>query len=648
MTNQFTVLNTALRSLQSHQKALDTTGHNVANANTEGYSRQRAELTTTRPYTRTARNMPTDAGQVGTGVEVSSINRLRDQFIDGQIRQQNQASGYWEKMSEGLERIELIFNEPSENNLSQAFTDFRDSLQDLTNNPESSAVRETVRQRGQTLAQTFNNLHRQLRQYQESLNGDVNSTVDEINSIFDRIGDLNREIVHTESSGQDANDMRDRRDLLLDELNDLVNVQSHEDSQGNLNISLAGTSMVSGTSVNHLGLEEAEGAGFDRVIYEHTGKEADIRAGELAGIMEVRGFFEDGELKGEIENYIDDLNDMAAALTDEFNYIHESGFDQDGERGREFFTAETSPGGIEDEAQAISLSDNITESVRNIAAGNYSDNPRVARILDFSEENIDENYTYRLQVGEFLEVGNDITFEELSGGEVVGEFSIDVEYSADENGDQVVLEVTEAGEEEPISSFNFAVDFAEEHEEPVVDWEEEEINLPGEQEGELSNQEIYSLVLEEMDSGDLFTADDNNGEYAIQGGEIDNTFNFGIFARGEANISFDPSEGSGSNAALLSDVIDESELEQLDGTSPAEYFQGVISTLGVDGQRAQQMVENNELLNEQLENQRESISGVSLDEEMANMVKYQQGYAAAANVITTTQQNLDTLMGIIR
>ena len=593
MTNQFTVLNTALSSLQSHQKALDTAGHNVSNANTEGYSRQRAEKAATRPYTRTARNQPADAGQIGTGVEVESINRQRDQFIDGQIREQNQASGLWEKRSEGLERIELIFNEPSENNLDQALNDFRNSLQELSNNPENDAVREEVRQRGETLADTFNTLHRQLTDYQSSLNDDVGSIVDEINSSFDRIADLNREIVHAESSGQDANDLRDQRDLLLDELNEQVDISASEDPEGNVNVNLGGVNVVSGTTVNELEVEEDDAGLEDEIRHSHVDREASIGSGELAGIMDVRD--------EEVPSYIDELNQMADTLTEEFNDRHETGFTAELERGGDFFTVDTGP---DDEAQAISLTDNIQDSVENIAAGNYSDNPGVARLavgedatdLDDIEEDFDQDYDYSIDVIELGEESAEFRFAEQYQGETVHEYRVEAERVDGE--------------------FEFTVD------------------------GEEIDSDDYSVEnLEDISTEDLFEASNE---------ELENDFNFGLHDTGEANISFDPSAGSGSNAGLLSDVIDETEFEDLDGSTIKDHFEGVISSLGVDGQRADRMVENNEQLSEQLENQRESISGVSLDEEMANMVKYQQGYAAAANIITTTQQNLDTLMGIVR
>jgi len=300
---------------------------------------------------------------------------------------------------------------------------------------------------------------------------------------------------------------------------------------------------------------------------------------------------------------------MAETLTGEFNARHETGFTANLERGGDFFTVDTGP---EDESQAIGLTEGIQDSVENIAAGNYSDNPGVARLvvgedatdLDDLEEDFDQDYDYSIDVIELSDESAEFRFAEQYQGETVQEYRVEAERVDGE------FEFTVDGQE--IDAEDYSVEDLE----------------------NISTEDLFDAVNEELDEEDEI--------------ELENNFNFGLHDTGEANISFDPSVGSGSNAGLLSDVIDETEFADLDGSTINGHFQGVISSLGVDGQRADRMVENNDLLSEQLENQRESISGVSLDEEMANMVKYQQGYAAAANVITTTQQNLDTLMGIVR
>ena len=623
--NSFSSINTALSALQAQQRALDTTGHNIANANTEGYSRQRAELVTNRPYTSPGMNMPTGAGQVGQGVKVDSINRLRDNFIDGQIRRESQAGGYWNKMNEGLNRLELIYNEPSDNNLSASLNQFWSSLQELSNNPQDSAIRSTVRQRAVTLTDTFHSLHQQMSEFKGSMNNDIHSTVDEINSIIDRIGDMNKEIVHIKGSDQEPNDLMDRRDLLFDQLNEKVNAQGQEDSRGNLNISIGGVRVVSGSNTNPLEIQEDPNNNYeDTIHYSNIDKEIQVDQGELKGLLEVRDEV--------VPEQLNELGTIATNMADHFNKVHQTGFDLDGAKGGDFFEInfeirhsdaelatigdeiDNLPAGeistdllndlpsnldnltnadleglepgqlielnnaIDSEldfnsgANLIEVSQEILDSTRKIAAGNYSDNPRVAEVNDLGTG--DSPYTYRIRTEQPAEDGTvEFKIAEMDGDEILNEF----------DGSAII------GESFDINSIS--TDFSAEN------------------------------------IGDL---------------------NITIKDRGEANIALGTAEGSGENATALARALNDDQLAGLDNTSVNKYFQGVISSLGVDGQRSEQMVENSDLLKEQLTNRREAISGVSLDQELANMIKFQQAYGAAANIISTQQQNLDTLLGLIR
>ena len=570
--NSFSSINTALSALQAQQRALDTTGHNIANANTEGYSRQRAELSTARPYTSPGMNMPTTAGQVGQGVQVDNINRLRDDFIDGQIRRESQAGGYWDKMSEGLNRLELIYNEPSDNNLSNSLNEFWGSLQELSNDPQDSAIRSTVRQRAVTLTDTFHSLHDQMAEFKSSINNDVHATVDEVNSIIERIGDINKEIVHIKGSGQQPNDLLDTRDKLFDQLNEKVDARGQTDSRGNLDISIGGVKVVSGSSTNQLEiLEDPDNNYQDTIHYSNIGKEIQVERGELKGLLEVRDEVIPGQLT--------ELDTIAREMAEHFNQIHSTGYDLDGEQGGDFFEIPDEASG-ESPAQLIEVSQDIMDSTRTIAAGNYSDNPRVAEVNDPGTG--DSPYRYRIRTERPDEDGTvNFTIAEMEGDEILNEFS----------GEGVIGESFRLdGEEGP--------DFIE------------------------------------------FDGDSFSGK--VDGAEIT------LKSRGEANITLSTAEGSGENASALARALNDDQLEGLDNTSVNKYFQGVISSLGVDGQRADQMVENSDLLKEQLTNRRQAISGVSLDEELSNMIKFQQAYGAAANIITTQQQNMDTLLGLIR
>lgn len=213
MRSTFGGIETALRSLQAQQLALEITGHNIANANTPGYSRQVAGLAASSPYTNPAFNRPTTAGQIGTGVAVETITRMRDQFVDVQIRQENQSLGRWQARNNNLHQLELIYNEPSDTGIANALDQFWTSLQELANRAENTSVRAVVQQQAVILTDTIRSVHDQVAQLQNDLNQEISTRVSEINSLANQIADLNEQIGKVTSLGDNANDL-DRKSVV--------------------------------------------------------------------------------------------------------------------------------------------------------------------------------------------------------------------------------------------------------------------------------------------------------------------------------------------------------------------------------------------------------------------------------------------------
>lgn len=225
MVSTFHGLESARRGMTTQQYALQVTGQNIANANTPGYSRQRVNFTQTESYPAPAMNRPQIPGQMGTGVEAGSIQRVRESFLDVQFRGENTKSGYWGARSEALEKMEDIMNEPSDNGLSKTLDQFWQSLQDLAVNPEDDGARSVVRQRGVAVAETFNYLSTSLSTIRDDIKSQVDISVKEINSIAEQINNINQQISEIEPHGYLPNDLYDERDQLVDRLSQLVNVK---------------------------------------------------------------------------------------------------------------------------------------------------------------------------------------------------------------------------------------------------------------------------------------------------------------------------------------------------------------------------------------------------------------------------------------
>src|SRR5690625_4603547 len=232
-------LEMAKQALFAQQAALYTTGHNIANTNNKGYTRQRVNFETMSPYPAGSRNRPQIPGQLGTGVQVDAIQRIRDRFLDYQFRSENSRSGYWNSKSNSLSRMEELLNEPTESGLSHTMDEFWQSLHDLATNPENSGSRSVVVHRGLAVTETFNHLSDSLVAIQEDLKSQIDVTVSDVNSLVRQINDINEQIQTIEPHGYLANDLYDDRDRLIDELSEIVNIKVHrmKSSQSSLDIS---------------------------------------------------------------------------------------------------------------------------------------------------------------------------------------------------------------------------------------------------------------------------------------------------------------------------------------------------------------------------------------------------------------------------
>src|SRR6056297_1870117 len=238
-------LNSGRTSLQTNQKAIEITGLNIANVNTEGYSRQAPNLT---PYP--ALNFGDFF--VGTGVKVGSIERSHDLFLDGRIKEKSADVGLENSMANPLAELERVLS-IGDGSLSDEFDQFFDAWRQLSTNPGGEVERQAVLQRGELLGNAFTNVYNETQQVVKNINSTLVSKIDGVNLRLEEIAQLNNRIASLETSGQDANSDRDRRDLLLKELAETIGATSFETSNGTVSVQLAnGMPLVEGTSPTHL------------------------------------------------------------------------------------------------------------------------------------------------------------------------------------------------------------------------------------------------------------------------------------------------------------------------------------------------------------------------------------------------------------
>ncbi|MCK4546806.1 MAG: flagellar hook-associated protein FlgK [Candidatus Eisenbacteria sp.] len=317
-------LEIAKRALQTHQLAMSVIGTNIANVNSPGYSRRRAVVAA-------AAAMDSGYGYVGAGVEVRNIERARDAVLDKFYRSHMSDLGKWAGIQNYLSNVETITNEPGAG-LSDVMGEFWSAWQDLANDPEQSATRSAVLLRGQELCSTFHRLSANFRDLKQSLNEEIGAQISRINELSGRLADLNGVIIDAEVGGHEASGLRDERDLLTDELSEIISVDVTESSDGSTIIRLNSQVLVQGNTHRELELSVRGTTDSTSVVWKSTGREVLIEGGLMEGYITARDEYVNG--------YLADLDALAGALVSRINSAHSAGYGLDGSTGNNFFDPE--------------------------------------------------------------------------------------------------------------------------------------------------------------------------------------------------------------------------------------------------------------------------------------------------------------------
>lgn len=318
----FMGLETALRGILAQQRGLDVTGHNISNANTTGYTRQRAEMVATPAFTYPAVSRPPQGGQIGTGVEVADYVRIRDDFVDIQLRTQLARHGYADARRDGLGQVESALREPSDTGLSNLFDRYWSAWHDVSVNPENMAARQALAESGAVLADGFRNLTDQLSTITAQTGQNVTLTMAELNDLGTNIASLNQAIWERKVLGDTPNDLMDQRDALIDQLSTLGSVAiADADGDGSLTVQVNGVTVVDeGTAYT---LTEAGGNLVNASLSQSQSLTG--RQGKIAALVELR----DTTLPG----YQATLDTLAAGLISSTNALQAVGFDLTGASG---------------------------------------------------------------------------------------------------------------------------------------------------------------------------------------------------------------------------------------------------------------------------------------------------------------------------
>lgn len=641
MSSTFFGLETARRGMVSQQGALYVTGQNIANANTPGYSRQRVNLVQTTPFPAPGWNRPEIPGQLGTGVEAGSIQRIRDSFLDVQYRGENNKLGYWKTLDENYKKLEEIMNEPSETGLANTIDKFWQSLQDLAANPKSDGARAVVSQRGMAVAETFSYLANSLNSIKSDLETEISVTKSQIDSIAEQIANVNKQIGDVEPHGYLPNDLYDERDRLIDELSSLININvEYEDSGGNASkmaegqavISLAGGPvLVSGdTAFTDMDLNQVSIGKLQALIHAHDDVYpqmiADLDnlaytiATQFNKVQSDAGlppFFDVPEPKAqvvfivdntssmgdELENVTDNLEELAGKLTGDgiestFGLVT---FGQDGEPGG---SPNKNPLTTDINDILSKLNTVLKEDEKNLAE------PGLEAIMEAINYNLDSSDG----VKEFVLITDAPVYVE---DDEQSEYSIsEVIDALAEHGIKLhVISKSDNGQLRPLANQT----------------DGKFLNI----DSETFDDDLYNSIKLDIRKG--YADQMEIGQPDFESDPSDETSN---------NPSDELGDGNTTNILNLLDVFDGKFDYDLSGdvSDFRSYYQSVIGKMAVDSQQSGRLSGNSDMLRQAVEERRMEVSSVSLDEEMTNLIQFQHAYTAAARMITVQDQLLDKII----
>ncbi len=324
----FALLNTSLLGVYTHKIAMDVTAHNVANASTPGYSRQKPiieQMPSLPMQTLTQPSMPL---RLGMGSKVKTVERVRDEFLDVQYRQVNNRYNFWDTLLSNLHFMEQLFAEPGENGIRYLYDMFWGGIEEVISDPSNVAAKQELVSRAQELVKNVKDLYGRLDQLRDDINDEIKQRVDRINSILKQIAEMNEEIRLGITLKAPPNDLLDKRDLLLDELSELVDVHYSYDETGSLYVRIGDQLVVNGSDYREVkAIPRPYGKGYYELFVGNS--KLSINDGKLKALMDLRDYG--------IVKYMNRLDEFVLYLTDTFNLVHSEGFTSDGVTNINFF-----------------------------------------------------------------------------------------------------------------------------------------------------------------------------------------------------------------------------------------------------------------------------------------------------------------------
>ncbi len=639
------LLGLATSGLQAFQRSIAVAGNNISNANTEGYSRQRVELGT-RPPSFTGR------GFMGNGVQVEGISRLFDQFTVDRLRDTTSTSAQYDTLFQYSSRISNLLGD-SDAGLSASLENFFSSIQDLAANPSAIPPRQLVLSEAGSLVGRIQNLSQQLDSTRREINSGLGAIVNEINSLSTSIAETNRNILDATSqgAGQTPNDLLDRRDILINKLSELVSVRTFVQDDGSVNVFVgSGQSLVTGFLASPLQVSQnGFDAGRAEISVVSGGVAAEITSSLTSGKLGALLDFRD-QVLNPAEN---SLGRIAVTFSTEFNRQQNLGMDLDGEMGTDMFSVNQP---------------STAAHVNNTGAASVVATFDTANIQDLTTS--DYVLAYDGSAWNLSRASNGQPVTMTGAGTVASPFNAEgldfVVSGAPAAGDRFEIKPTREGAPSLRQLITDPGDIAAAA--PIALGETTNANgLPTNSGGASLQLQAADGTFAPLTAGITFTYDtgtqqfnytgDATGSFAYDPAtDSGSTFTVagisfavtGTPANGDSFVAAANTNGSGDNfnALLLAGLQVAKTMENGNTSFQGAYGQ-LISDLGTRTRSAEITSQAQAALKSQAQDSRDALSGVNLDEEAADLIRFQQAYAAIAQVISVAESTFQTLLAAI-
>ncbi|MGE5628632.1 MAG: flagellar hook-associated protein FlgK [Solirubrobacterales bacterium] len=572
MSGLFGTLNISKSGLFTQQAAIDTTSHNISNANTEGYSRQRVQMVTKRPYSTGV----VGTGQIGTGVEVSSIKRIRDSFLDYHTRVELGVQGKFTGRDQFLSQVENILNEPSDTGISTLLGNFYSSWQQLSKKADTSSAKKVVAEQSLALTNELNHTYNEMEKLKTDAQSLIKDSVFDLNNTLKQISQLNQEIIQVKVVGQEPNDLMDRRDLLLDNLSSKFGIKIDKNNFYGITVTTDESPLEPGAQFG--GMAALDSAGNSVNLIQSVNPDNECRF-----------------------SYINDITDNGGGSYTLSYYK------------------------LGDTSQIGTVNVNLTPAQYNTMIKSrvlWADNDGNALLNSTGQPQFFEPPSGELNG--YKTVQFDI--EEYEGE--LNNLAKSLAYSVNSIMTQSSTWAADGSYADP-TDYNFFVNSTD----PST--------LIGENSINAGNITVNNVLL---NNNTLIKASASSSS-----GESDGTRASAVASLKDIRMNIQSANLISRNTLVGAMVTDPnlgvlSISSQASGMNMDTYFKDTVDKIGIQEQEALRMVKNQETLLAGFQASKDSVSGVSLDEEMAGLIQYQHAYQANGKVISTVDELLDVVI----